>query len=203
MQGVTTLLLQNYAHNLDTTGEDFAQRISAAATRMDRLIADLLGYGRLSHQKLCPGKIDLGSALQRVLAQMSEEIQLRDAQIEVEHPLPAVWANATVVDEILTNLLTNALKYVEPGVAPKIRVWAQTLETKVRLWVEDNGIGIAPEHQERVFRVFERLEHSEKYPGTGIGLAIVAKGAERMGGRAGVESEIGKGSRFWLELPHA
>ena len=71
------------------------------------------------------------------------------------------------------------------------------------MWVEDNGIGVAPEHQRRIFNVFERLHGSEAYPGTGIGLAIVRKGAERMGGRYGVESDVGRGSRFWVELPEA
>jgi len=70
----------------------------------------------------------------------------------------------------------------------------------IRLWVEDNGIGIAPEHQKRIFRVFERLHGIESYPGTGIGLAIVKKGADRMGGQVGVESQLGQGSRFWIQL---
>jgi signal transduction histidine kinase len=82
-------------------------------------------------------------------------------------------------------------------------VRAEPRDGLVRLWVEDNGIGIAPEHHERIFRVFERLHRSPDYPGTGIGLAIVRKAMERMGGRAGVESQLGRGSRFWIELPRA
>jgi signal transduction histidine kinase len=73
----------------------------------------------------------------------------------------------------------------------------------VRLWVEDNGIGIAPEHRERIFRAFERLHGAQQYPGTGIGLAIVQKGATRLGGAAGVDSDPGVGSRFWVELGEA
>jgi len=103
--------------------------------------------------------------------------------------------------QVVTNLLTNAVKFVGPGVRPHVRVWAEERDEWGRLWVEDNGIGIAQEHQDRIFRVFERLHGSEMYPGTGIGLAIVAKGTERMGGRAGVESTPGKGSKFWIELP--
>jgi len=124
--------------------------------------------------------------------------------------------------------LSNAMKFVAPGVQPHIRLWAE--ETKapleptldrpltsserkrdgvrgqsgawVRLWVEDNGIGIPPEHQERAFRVFERL-NGARYAGTGIGLSIVRKGIERMGGKLGLESQPGKGTRFWIELPKA
>jgi signal transduction histidine kinase len=83
---------------------------------------------------------------------------------------------------------------------PAIRLYGERLEGRYRLWVEDNGIGIAPEHRERIFKIFERLHGIESYPGTGIGLAIVAKGAERMGGRAGVDANPNGGSRFWIEF---
>jgi signal transduction histidine kinase len=104
---------------------------------------------------------------------------------------------------VVANLLSNAVKFVEPGKAPMVRVSTEPRGGRVRLWVEDNGIGLKPEHRERIFRVFERLHGVEKYPGTGIGLAIVRKGMERMGGAAGVESGPGNGSRFWVELDRA
>jgi signal transduction histidine kinase len=99
------------------------------------------------------------------------------------------------------------MKFVAPGVQPQIQVWAEDIERgeagepKIRLWVGDNGIGIALENQKRIFNVFERLHGSEIYPGTGIGLAIISKGIERMGGQVGVESQPEEGSRFWIELP--
>jgi len=102
---------------------------------------------------------------------------------------------------VLVNLLANGIKFVPSDRAPEVRVRADARDGRVRLWVEDNGIGIAPEHHERIFRVFERLHPATNYPGTGIGLAIVRKAMERMGGRVGVESELGRGSRFWIELP--
>jgi signal transduction histidine kinase len=98
--------------------------------------------------------------------------------------------------------LGNALKFVPPNVSPHVRIHAES-DGLVRLWVEDNGIGIKPEYHHRIFRVFERLHTANQYPGTGIGLAIVQKGVERMGGRVGVESAPGGGSRFWIELPTA
>ena len=108
----------------------------------------------------------------------------------------------TVVDQLALTL-ANGIKFVPPDRTPEVRVRAERRDGLVRLWVEDNGIGIAPEHHERIFRVFERLHRSSDYPGTGIGLAIVRKAMERMGGSAGVESELGRGSRFWIELPRA
>jgi signal transduction histidine kinase len=143
-------------------------------------------------------------------------------------PLPAVRANTAVLNQILSNLLSNALKFVAPDTTPRLRISAEETTTRienplsrangtpsldvklsaldgkfVRLWIEDNGIGIQPEYHERIFRMFERLHGADSYPGTGIGLAIVRKGVERMGGRVGVESAPGTGSRFWVELPAA
>jgi signal transduction histidine kinase len=120
--------------------------------------------------------------------------------------------NRIILAQVLTNLLTNAIKFVAAGVQPQVRVWTQEIErwedgvpanpsTKIRLWVEDNGIGITLKNQKRIFNVFERLHGSEIYPGTGIGLAIVRRGVERMGGRVGVQSQAGEGSRFWIDLP--
>ena len=101
-------------------------------------------------------------------------------------------------------LAEKALAESEERTEPHIRIHAEKRDgSLIRLWVEDNGIGVAGEHRDRIFRVFERLHGRETYPGSGIGLAIVRKSLERMGGSAGVESELGRGSRFWIELPRA
>jgi len=170
---------------------------------MDRLIRDLLAYSRVSRMEMRPAPVDLREVVQEALAQLEAAIQEREAQIAVVEPLPSVLAHRSVLAQVVENLLSNAVKFVAQGVRPRVRVWAEGHGDWVRLWVEDNGIGIAPEHQERIFRVFERLHGVEAYPGTGVGLAIVRKGIERMGGRVGVESEVGQGSRFWIELKRA
>nr|WP_268890173.1 ATP-binding protein [Gloeocapsopsis dulcis] len=119
--------------------------------------------------------------------------------------MPSVLAHRATLIQVLVNLLSNALKFVELGTQARVNIYTKEeqhdRQTWVKLYVEDNGIGIAPEHQERIFRVFERLHGAETYPGTGIGLAIVRKGLERMGGDAGVESQLGHASRFWIALP--
>ena len=201
MQGFITLLLDDYARNLDATGKGYAKKVSSAAIRMDGLIQDLLQYGRLGHMDLPCEPVDLSARIAAVLNYLADEIKTSRGDVKVAEPLPQVWANAKVLDQVLTNLVGNALKFVEPGATPQIRIGSELGPEMVHLWIKDNGIGIDAEHHERVFGVFERLNGADAYPGSGIGLAIVRKGVERMGGRVGVESKLGSGSRFWLDLP--
>jgi PAS domain S-box-containing protein len=201
VQGLANAMLEDYAGQLDSAGKDFARRIVAAANRMDKLIQGLLEYSRLSRLQLELESIDLASVVASVLSQLEAELRERNAQVTVEGTLPAVRGHPLTLEQVLSNLISNAVKFVAPDVAPNVRIRAQPRGSRVRLWVEDNGIGIAPEHHGRIFNVFERLHGIETFPGTGVGLAIVRKGAERMGGRVGLESEPGRGSKFWLELP--
>jgi signal transduction histidine kinase len=201
MQGFTQALLEDYGDRLDSTGRDYARYITEAALQMDTLISDLLEYSRLRRTEIRLQPTDLTVVTEAVLSQLADQLHKRQAQVNVEAPLPQVMAHRTTLTQAIANLLTNAIKFVESDVQPKVRVWAEERQDWIRLWVADNGIGIDPEHQERIFRVFERLHGVEVYTGTGIGLAIVHKGIERMGGQVGVESQLGQGSRFWVDLP--
>jgi PAS domain S-box-containing protein len=201
MHGFTSILLNEYAPHLDAPGEEYARRISEAAGRMDRLICDLLDYGRLAHMPLPLSKVPIEQPLNRVLGDLNSEIESTHAKVEIAKPLPAVWANSTALEAILANLVSNALKFVPPQQPPRIRIRTHEEDGIVRLCVEDNGIGIDPKYQDRVFRVFERLHKTDDYPGTGIGLAIVQKAAQRMNATVGVESTLGQGSTFWVDLP--
>lgn len=201
MAAFTEMLVESAGGELDETGKDAAVRIVSAAKRMDQLILDLLEYGRLGHLRLSFGRVPLEKFVESVLGDLMVEIRARGAEVLVIKPLPTVWADPTVVRKILPPLVRNALTFVAPQVTPRIRIWGETRDGSVRLWIEDNGIGIDREHWGRIFRVFERLHRADEYPGTGIGLAIVSKGMERLGGSAGVESKPGEGSRFWLEFP--
>jgi PAS domain S-box-containing protein len=202
MHGLAQALLEDYGARLDATGRDYAQRIVEEATSMDTLINDLLAYGRLSHVDLAVAAVDLRDVLDKAAYAVRDDIQSSGAHLDIDSSLPVVQGNASVLIQVFANLLSNAVKF--GGDRPRVRVRAEMRGPQTaHVWVEDQGIGIAPEHQERIFGVFERLHGAETYPGTGIGLAIVKKGIERLGGRVGVESQVGHGSRFWIELPRA
>lgn len=201
MQGFSRALLEDYADRLDATAQDYARRVVAAAQRMDTLIEDLLAYSRLSRAELQLYPVDLAAVVADVLGHLEAALQACRAQVQVEGRLPQVLGHPATLHQVVANLVTNAIKFVAPGVVPQVRLWSETHGEAIRLYVEDNGIGIALEYQDRIFRLFERLDASQTYPGTGIGLATVSKGMERMGGRVGVDSKVGQGSRFWIELP--
>jgi signal transduction histidine kinase len=124
-----------------------------------------------------------------------------DFEVEVRSPLGEVTAHAPTLKQIISNLVSNALKFRAPNRRPLLRIFTTQEDGLTKLWVEDNGIGIAEEHHERVFRLFTRV-HNNDSPGTGIGLSLVRKGAERMGGSAGLASRPGEGSQFWVALPN-
>jgi PAS domain S-box-containing protein len=202
IQGFSSLLLEEATgQQFDLRSQDYLQRILESSRQADRLIQDLLTYSQISRVDVPIQPINLTSLIAEVVEQLNNQIQQRQATLTLVEPLGEVLANRTILMQVITNLLTNALKFVPLEVVPQVTIRAENLGELVKLWVEDNGIGINPEAQTRIFNVFERLHSSEVYPGTGIGLAIVRKGIERMGGQVGVESRPGAGSRFWISLP--
>ena len=202
MQGFAQLLVQEHAANLNQQGRDYANFINTAAQTMDHLLADLLAFSQISQQKMELTPVALDAAVQNALDGCETEIRERVAIIEKIPPWPTVMAHASTLRQVLVNLISNAVKFVASG-APHVRIRAEERPNGiVRVWVEDNGIGIPAEFHERIFNVFQRL-HTTEYAGTGIGLAIVQKGVERMGGRVGLESAPRTGSKFWIELSKA
>ena len=200
MHGFSELLLRDAAPSLDSTGQEYARRISNASARMDVLIRDLLEYGRLGHQDVSWAVLDLNAVIEQVLLELEGDTKSRKAQIEVARPLPSAWGDRTILDRVLVNLIDNALKFAAPDAAPRIEIWAERSERAVCLHVQDHGIGVAPEHHQRIFGIFERLQQPGSDPGTGIGLAIAKKGMELLGGDIQIASAPGSGSRFDLKL---
>lgn len=201
MEGYSKILLNQYGPGFDPAGEEYANRISEAAARMDLLIHGLLEYGRLGHEQFPLETVQSGMVLDRVLGLLKCEIARKKAEVRIQGEWPAVMGNGKLFEIVLTSLISNALKFVAPDVAPQVMLRAEGRGNMVRFCVEDNGIGIAPEYLDKVFHIFERLHTKGSYAGTGIGLAIATKAAERMDGRVGVESRPNQGSRFWIELP--
>jgi signal transduction histidine kinase len=226
IKSFSKIAVEDCAEKLGPDGRSLLLRVVESANQMQRLLDDLLDYSKMSHADLKLEPMNLGQAVSEALAMLDHDIQGKNAVLTVVQPLPEVIGHLATVVLLINNFVSNALKFIRPGMQPQIRIWAEarnfessgvgasegeasepadvpdtTLQVPaVRLWVEDNGIGIAPEHLDKIFGAFERLHSKNVFPGTGLGLAIVRKGAERMGGRVGVESEPGKGSRFWVEL---
>lgn len=203
MQGFSQILVEEHSQTLNLQGRDYANFINTAAQTMDHLLIDLLAFSHISQQKIELVPVPLETAVNEALAGCDAEICTSGARIENMLPWPTVMAHPTTLRQVLVNLIGNAVKFVGTK-TPLVRLWAEEHPPgTIRVWVEDNGIGIPLEFQERIFQVFQRL-HTTAYPGTGIGLAIVQKGVMRMGGHVGVISPVsGQGCRFWFELPKA
>ncbi|HEX7896341.1 MAG TPA: ATP-binding protein [Planctomycetota bacterium] len=200
IRGYSDILVQEWGAALGAEGGEHLRRITLGAERMEVLIEGLLSYSRLGRSEVNPTPLNPTEVLSEVMAGMAADLGASGAAIEVEADLLRVLGDRMMLAIAIQNLLSNAVKFVAPGVRPRVKIRTEARGDRVRILVEDNGIGIAPEHRVKLFRVFERLVRKDEYPGTGIGLATVRRALERMGGSWGFESEPGHGSVFWIEL---
>jgi signal transduction histidine kinase len=204
VQGMAQALSEDYGNRLEPEARQYVERIVGASKRMDMLVRDLLEYSRVSRSAVELKPVELKTVLDEAQAIVSADAEQSGAVLQVDlNTMPVVLANHTLLRQVLVNLLSNAIKFVSPGTKPMVQIAVHQATRTVRLSVTDNGIGIAPEYQGKVFRIFERLHSIQEYPGTGIGLAIVQKAMSQMKGEVGLESATGKGSCFWIQLPKA
>jgi signal transduction histidine kinase len=196
------LLRQEFSGGLPEEAHGYLERIAESCTRLDRLIQDVLQYSRLGRDEIPTESVNVDKLLRTVIAEYPALQGHRD-RITFECPVPPVRANSAALSQCLSNLLINAVKFMPAGRDPEVHVSCEHSNHHVRISVRDNGIGIKPEHQQQIFGAFKRLHHVHQYEGTGIGLAIVKRAVERMHGSVGVQSELGHGSCFWIELPKA
>jgi PAS domain S-box-containing protein len=202
MQGFAQAVGEDYGDKLDDQGRNYLERIQNAAERLDRLIQDLLAYTRISREEAPLVPLDLDRFV-RDIVEHYPNLQAPGARIDIAGVLPRVMGREAALTQVISNLLGNAAKFVFPGKVPHICIRCEESGEKVRLWVEDNGIGIAPRDFERIFQMFIQVNALPLYGGTGVGLAIVKKAVQTMQGSAGVESVEGQGSKFWVELHKA
>jgi signal transduction histidine kinase len=201
MQGYASALLEDYRGKaIDAEAEEYLQRIVNAGLRMDRLTRDVLVYSRIPRANSQLQGVALDKLVSDIVQQYRQE-KSNPADIAIEAPLLPVMGNESFLAQAISNLVDNAVKFTPADRVPHVRVWTESNQGKVRLWVEDNGIGILPEHQKRIWGMFERVHPQTKFEGTGIGLAIVRKTIERMNGTVGVISDGIAGSKFWIQLP--
>lgn len=203
IMGFAQILREEEGAGLNKEGRESLDEITAAATRMATLIKDLLRYAEAGKEALQAVPVPLEPVIQQITATFLARIKSSGARFVVVDPLATPLGDPTLIGLILSNLVDNALKYCRKDTKPEVRLSAVCKDGQVVLRVTDNGIGIDPKHHDRVFGVFQRLHTAREYPGSGIGLAIVAKSARLMGGTASVKTAPGGGSTFCVGLPAA
>lgn len=193
------LVKDRYADSLDDTAQEFIDYAVDGAERMSALINDLLEYSRVNVQERPLESVSCDDALESAIRSLNQAIERNRADIRTS-PLPVVIGDESQLYRLFQNLLSNALKF-RGDKSPIIRVWAELHGDEWIFSVKDNGIGIAPEYREKVFGMFSRLHSRAQYEGTGVGLALCSKIAQRHGGRIWVESDVGKGATFRFNIP--
>jgi signal transduction histidine kinase len=197
MRSFGQMLQEDCAHVLDPTSQDHLIRIIDSAQRMDQLITDVFNFSTSMREGFELSRLN-PQALLTEMVKSYPELDPERADIHIAENFPDVRANRAGLTQCFSNLLNNAVKFAKPGQKPVIRVWSEEHDHLIRLWFEDEGIGIEPRHHERIFEMFQKLDSTSR--GTGIGLALIRKAVEKMDGHVGVESEPGHGSRFWIDL---
>ena len=201
ISGFAHLLLEGYSNRFDP-GVELLKRIAEAARRQDRLIQDVLVYHSYLRDDFPLFPVDLDAVINGILETYAN-LQPPRAHVIVERPLGWVMAHETLLTQCVSALLNNAAKFVTPGTKPEIRIFTESAGNQSKLWICDNGIGIAPQSVPKLFDIFYKFHRPEEYPGSGVGLPLAKKGVERMQGDIGVESEPGKGAKFWIALQKA
>ncbi|HJW25574.1 MAG TPA: ATP-binding protein [Rhodocyclaceae bacterium] len=203
INGFANLLERNYRDRLEDDGARYLDHICRSAARMTNLIDDLLAYAHLEQQTRELRDVDLAEAVHSVVAERSEEIHQRGVLVRVEMPPAKVQADPHGLAQVLRNLVDNALKYSAKVASPEVEIGGENRGGTYLMWVRDNGVGFDMSYHDRIFEIFRRLHTEQDFPGTGVGLALVRKAVDRMGGRVWAESAPGQGATFYLELRSA
>jgi len=198
--GFAEAMVEEQSSRLDAAGRHQLDRIQAAVRQMWELIESLVDYSRIGRKAIKLKPVDLGQLIRGCLEEIQPELQRLKGTVEIKGPLDQVEADPALLKIAVHNLVSNGLKYVQPGAAPRVEIWTERNGNVVCLMIRDNGIGLEPEDQQRIFAPFVRLHGVEDYPGLGLGLSATKRVVEIIGGRIEVRSTPGHGSTFCIEL---
>jgi PAS domain S-box-containing protein len=199
--GFSQILARRHRISLNDEGKEYMDYIVEASIRMEQLINDLLKYSRLGRKSLSLQPISLDAVIRDIFTDFKQKIGEIGASFTVDKALPVILGDESLLRQIFTNLIENAINYRRTDVQLEIRVESEPVDEGYILKISDNGIGIPKEHWEKIFNIFQRLHSEDKYPGTGIGLATVKKAVSILGGKIWLESVIGSGSTFIINFP--
>ncbi len=202
IDGYSRLLIEDHSSQLDEEGRTFLKTIRAATGQMNQLIEDLLSYSRLERRSITKEAVDAIKLVENLVLERKDDFRRNNIDLVLEIAPVEIFIDRKAIEQALRNLLDNAIKFSSGNANPRICInLSSSHDDKYVLFVEDNGIGIDMKYSEKIFDIFQRLHLPEEYPGTGIGLALVKKAMQRIGGRVWVESVQGVGSKFYLEIP--
>jgi len=201
IQGFSEILAKEYSTSLDEVGQHFLNNVVEAGTQMNQLIDDLLAYCRISDGQEQGYIIPLQQLFEKIHRQISNQLHEQQGILELPGITPDIYVNESLLMQIIMNLITNGLRYHRKNIPPIVKVSCEIKNDFLLLRVNDNGIGISKEYHEKIFEVFQRLHANEEIQGTGIGLANVKKATTLLGGVLSLESTVGEGSEFFIQLP--
>lgn len=201
IDGYSQLLEEDHGAGLDDTARGYIARIRRGVQQMGALIADLLDYSHMERRAMAPQPLELAAVVQRVLDEHAADIERLHARVHLDLPPTTLQLDREGLTVVLRNLVGNALKFSRPGEAPQVEIGARREAGRHLIWVRDQGVGFDMKYHDRIFGIFQRLQRAEDYPGTGVGLALVAKAVQRMGGQVRADSRPGAGATFTLEFP--
>lgn len=202
IDGYSHLLMEEHADQLDADAQTLLGNVRRGVSQMNQLIEDLLAYSRMERRQLQDQSVDLNNLVQQLLNERQHEISAHDVQLKVDLKGLSVRADPNGLAMVLRNLIDNAIKFSAASQPAMIEIIASTQGQAAMIAIKDNGIGFDMRFHDQIFSIFQRLQRSEDYPGTGVGLAIVHKAVQRMGGRVWADSTPGKGTTFYVELAH-
>jgi PAS domain S-box-containing protein len=201
ISGFASIIARRHREDLNEEGRHYVDNIVQASERMGHLIDDLLTYSRLGREGVRRVPVSLTNLLFEIKKNMQSRLDETSGVIEIAEGIPMVMGDQTLLSQVFTNLLDNAITYHKPGLPPKVIIDWQLKDEQAVIRISDNGIGIPAEYHEKIFHMFQRLHSDDEYPGTGIGLANVKKSLDLLGGSVSVASKVGEGTTFSVCLP--